>query len=377
MSQSKVGLGLYVHIPFCLKKCHYCNFVITTDRSPEMRTRFFDALEREVDDSVRRYGRLRFETLYFGGGTPSALSVDETRRVFALLRSRFDFAEKAEITWEVNPGDVDAEKIAAYREAGITRISLGIQSFEETSLQDMGRPHGRAEIEKTFSELKSSGFENISVDFILRLPGETLQHVKKNLDAAIQMNPAQFSLYDLEVHAATVYGQRAARGELVQISEEDHEEEAGMAEAMLEAAGYEQYALGAFARPGYEARHNLNYWHNGSYLGLGPGAFGYMEGVRYQRAPDVRRWIEKCLASDFEPDTADHLSPEQIELETLLTGLRLREGIELKKLSRISEQTREKWGLLVTEKLLVLEDGRLRFTPRGRFLAESVFAALV
>ncbi len=374
MNHRAVLPGLYVHVPFCLKKCHYCNFVITTDRSNDMRQQFFAALEREINYSRGRYGRLKFETLYFGGGTPSALTAAETLKVFELLRNAFDFANGAEVTWEVNPGDVDAEKIAVYRAAGVTRISLGIQSFQEASLRDMGRPHGLAEIRQTMQALRSEGFKNISVDLILRLPGETLEHVRHNLESALALEPAQFSLYDLEVHAATVYGARAARGELKQISESEHEAVTEFAEQRLEKAGYIQYALGAFARPGFESRHNLNYWHNGAYLGLGPGAFGYMEGVRYQHAPDVQRWIGKCLRADWKPETEDVLTPAQKELETLLTGLRLKEGISP---GDFSEDTKEKIRPLVERKLLAQESGRIALTQRGRFLAESVFAALV
>jgi len=370
-------LSLYVHIPFCLRKCSYCNFVITVDRSETMRHRFFTALELEVRAAQEKYGRLCFDTVYFGGGTPSALSAEETVRLFALLKQFFDFKPGAEITWEVNPGDVDLEKIQAYRRLGINRVSLGIQSFQEASLKDMARPHGSAEVYETMRLLRAHEFQNISVDLILRLPGESLDIMRQNIQAALALEPAQFTLYDLEVNVGTVYGVRAERGDLTLISETEHEKIAEFAEQTLEAAGYGQYSLGVFARPGFESRHNLNYWHNGDYLALGPGAYGYMRGVRYQDAPDVRRWMNKWETGARQPDAADVLSAMDQEKENLLTGLRLREGVQMKICERYLETLGPRINELIGEGLLETNCGRLILTKRGRFLFESVSAELV
>lgn len=328
-------------------------------------------------EAQERYGRLCFDTVYFGGGTPSSLTADETVKLFTLLKQYFDFRPGAEITWEVNPGDVDASKIGVYRGAGINRISLGIQSFQESSLKDMARPHGVAEVHDTMRMLRAEGFQNISVDLILRLPGETLEIVRKNIEGALALDPAQFTLYDLEVNAGTVYGTKAARGELVLISEAEHEEIAEVAEQVLEASGYGQYSLGVFAKPGFEARHNLNYWHNGEYLALGPGAYGYMRGVRYQFAPDVRRWMKKWELRDHQPDIADTLSAMEQEKENLLTGLRLREGVSMQICERYLETLGPKINVLIGEGLLEIRQGQLMLTKRGRFLFESVSAELV
>ena len=342
-----------------------------------MRHRFFSAIEREAAAAYEKYGRLQFDTVYFGGGTPSALSADETRELFEILKKFFGFKLGAETTWEINPGDVDAEKIKVYRNLGINRVSLGVQSFQETSLKDMARPHSTAEIHETFRALKEESFDNISIDLILRLPGETLETTRLNLQAALALKPAQFSLYDLQIHAATVYGQRAARGELAQASEEEHEHIAELCETVLEEAGYTQYALGAFAKPGFESRHNLNYWHNGDYLALGPGAFGYMQGVRYQHAPDVRRWMKKWETGDGVPDMADTLSAMEKEKETLLTGLRLREGVLMQRCERYLETISERIQAMIQQEFLESSCGRLRLTRRGRFMFESVSAELV
>jgi oxygen-independent coproporphyrinogen-3 oxidase len=201
--------------------------------------------------------------------------------------------------------------------------------------------------------------------------------MRQNIQAALALEPAQFTLYDLEVNAGTVYGARAERGDLSLISEAEHEKIAEFAEQTLETAGYGQYSLGVFARPGFESRHNLNYWHNGDYLALGPGAYGYMQGVRYQDAPDVRRWMKKWETGVRQPDAADVLSAMDQEKENLLTGLRLREGVQMKICERYLETMGSRINVLIGEGLLETNSGRLILTKRGRFLFESVSAELV
>ena len=369
--------GLYVHIPFCLRKCHYCRFVITLDRSPAVREKFLSSLEQEITQAARQYGRILFDTLYLGGGTPSALSVQEMERLLGALRSHFDFKDQGELTCEVNPGDAGIEKLRYYRRLGINRISLGVQAFQEHLLQDMGRPHGLQEIEEILAAVRAEGFANVSLDFILRLPGQHLDDWKNSLDLAVRWGPGQFSLYDLEVHADTVYGARQRQGRLNLAEEPEHEQMMAFAETFLEEAGYAQYALSAFARPGFESRHNLIYWNNQEYLGLGPGAFSYLDGVRYQFAPTVARYFEKCGRADWKPDQADRLDAEKKELETLLTGLRLREGVDLSRFPLIRRSTEEKTAPLVQKGFLACEGERLLMTRKGRFVAESIFARLV
>ena len=241
----------------------------------------------------------------------------------------------------------------------------------------MARPHGVAEVYETMKSLRAFGFQNISVDLILRLPGESPEMMRENIQTALALEPAQFTLYDLEVNAGTVYGARAERGELTLISEVEHEKTAEFAEETLEAAGYIQYSLGVFAKPGFEARHNLNYWHNGEYLALGPGAYGYMRGVRYQHAPDVRRWMKKWETGDLKPDSNDILFEMDQEKENLLTGLRLREGVAMKICERYLETIGSRIHALIGNGLLETRAGQLILTKRGRFLFESVSAELV
>lgn len=369
--------GLYLHIPFCLQKCHYCDFVITVDRSPEKRERFFKTIEREAGQAAQRWGCLEFDTLYLGGGTPSALSAEEMGRLFGIVRERFSVDPEAEVTCEVNPGDVDAKKLAAYRALGINRVSVGAQSFNDRLLQEMNRPHDASAIEETASILRKLGFPNISLDLILRLPGQTLEDARDSVERAVALGVSQVVLYDLDVHEKTVYGWRLRRGELKLPDEETHERMFARAEQILEQAGYLHYEVANFAKPGLESRHNLLYWTNQEYLGLGPGAFSYLNRVRSQFAPDVGRYLTKCEAGDWTPDESEQISDENWEIETLLTGLRLSWGVNLKNFPRIRPRLEPTLAELLDQKLVEETDGRLALSRRGRYIAESVIARLV
>lgn len=369
--------GLYVHIPFCLQKCHYCDFVITVDRSPAVKERFFRALEREMEQAAVRHGPLSFDTLYFGGGTPSALEPEEMERIVQRLKKTFSFAPEAETTCEVNPGDVDRRKLETYRRLRINRISVGAQSFTDELLKEMNRPHGAQAIEETVRTLRELGFTNISMDLILRLPGQILEDARNSVRQAVALDVSQVVLYDLDVHEKTVYGRRLKQGTLVLPDEAVHERMFSGAETILEKAGYLHYEVANFAKPGFESQHNLLYWTNQEYLGLGPGAFSYLNGVRSQFAPDVNRYLAKCEAGDWAPDESEKISDENKEVETLLTGLRLSRGLELGPFHRIREPLEKAVEELIPQGLVERNGDRVALTRRGRYVAESVIGRIV
>ena len=369
--------GLYVHVPFCLQKCHYCDFVITTKRSGKDREDFFRAFEKELRQTVSKYGRLNFETLYLGGGTPSALEGGEMERLAALLRSEFDFKLGFEFTCEVNPGDVDAQKLESYRRAGINRISLGVQAFQDPLLKDMGRPHTVKDIDETLQALRSLGFENISFDLIAGLPKQTLGDYKKSLEKLIELGASQLSLYDLDVHEPTVYGMRRRRGQLPVPEEETRAQMYELTCALLPASGYRHYEISTFAKPGYESKHNQLYWRNREYLGLGPGAFSYLNGVRYQFASDMRRYLKKCAEGIWEPDVEDRLSEEEKETETLFTGLRLIEGVDLGQFQIIRKKTEDRLEKAGPYQWFKRQENKISLSPKGRFFVEKAIGLLI
>jgi len=367
--------GLYVHIPFCLKKCHYCDFVITTKRDPATKQSFFSAFEAELKHSISKYGKLQFDTVYFGGGTPSALEPGEFDHIYGLLSRAFEFKPGFEFTVEVNPGDISSAKIEAYRKAGVNRVSLGVQAFQEHLLKDMNRPHGTEEVKCTVEALRQVGLTNISMDMILLLPNQTIADIEETSKRLLELNPNQVSVYDLDVHERTVYGQRRREGRLKLASEAEHAVMAEQVVQGLESAGFIHYELSNFAKPGFESRHNLIYWNNQSYLGLGPGAFSYMNGIRYQFSDSVDGYFRKTLTRDWNNQTEDRLTEEEIEKESLLTGVRLKEGMDLRRLALLREKTEKAAEIYIQEGLLEKDGFRLKFTVKGKLVAETILCS--
>jgi oxygen-independent coproporphyrinogen III oxidase len=369
--------GLYLHLPFCKKKCHYCDFVITLKRGSKDRGVFFGALEKEIRHQAALRGRLAFDTLYFGGGTPSILEPQEMESLLEILHASFEIRPDCEFSFEMNPDDAELLKLRAFRGLGMNRVSLGVQSLNDALLKEMNRPHDSRQVVEAVSVLRQAGFENISLDLIAKLPAQTLADFEKSVRGAVDLGASQISIYDLDVHEDTVFGTRRREGRLLLPPEEIHFRMLETAETVLEEAGYEHYEITNFAKPGFQSKHNLIYWHNQEYLVLGPGAFSYLSGTRSQFAPDFRRYMEKCRAGDWTPETEDALSEENKETETLMTSLRLKEGANLRLLKLIGPSVRERAKLLVRENFLEEADGVIRLTRRGRFVAENVFVNLI
>lgn len=369
--------GLYIHIPFCARKCFYCDFVITVKHSADDRFRFFSALENELAQAARRRGRLPFTTLYLGGGTPSLLTPDELSRILDAVRQRFVIAPDAEITLELNPDDASEENLGALRLRGINRISVGVQSFNDRLLRQMGRLHDAERARQALRLIRKAGFTNVSADLILRLPEQTVDDVRDSVGELIEAGVSQVVLYDLDVHEKTVYGLRQRQGRLPLPEEPLHLEMFSAAVTALENAGFAQYEVSSFARPGFESRHNLIYWRNQEYLGLGPGAFSYLDGTRSQFAGGTARYLKKCEAGDWQPDTAEIISPYNRQVETLLTELRLAEGVDLEQLPELRNLLDGAIQPLLEKGLVRVEGSRLSMTRQGRFIAETILSELV
>jgi oxygen-independent coproporphyrinogen-3 oxidase len=369
--------GLYIHIPFCETRCHYCNFVTTAEHSPDLRKRFFKAFFLEVKRAHERFSPLFFDTLYLGGGTPSCLSVSEMERMVAGVRSAFKFKKDFEFSCEFNPGDGDEIKLQKFREEGICRISLGCQAFQDKILKRLGRRHTVKDIVRTLQKIRRAGIGNISFDLMLRLPGQTIRDFQGSLQKCIELGASQVSLYDLEVHGKSSFGQFQKEGKLELPGEEEHAKMYEAAIEILTKAGYEHYEISNFAKPGFASKHNRIYWHNQEYLGLGPGAFSYLNGVRSQFAPDLEGYLSKCEAGDWKNDTEDKLSDEEKETETFAMGLRLREGVRPETFPRIYSALKERLNTLCEEGLMKWSGENIQLTDRGKFLSEDVFGFLL
>ena len=369
--------GLYIHIPFCETRCHYCNFVTTAKHTPNLRKWFFQSLAAEIKHAREHYGQLSFDTVYLGGGTPSCLKIPEIESLIAEVHAAFEFKNGYEFACEFNPGDSDEAKLRALSKSGVNRISLGCQTFKDEILQRLGRRHQVQDIMETVAKVRQAGIQNVSFDLMLRLPGQTVEDFRDSVCRCIGLGASQVSLYDLEIHAETRFGQLQKDGKLDLPPEEEHARMYEGAIELLTGAGYEHYEISNFARPGLASRHNLIYWHNQEYLGLGPGAFTYLDGIRSQFASDLARYLEKCKALDWKNDTKDHLSAEDQETETLVTGLRLREGMRPAMFSKIFPALRGRLNTLCEEGLMERSGENVRLTDRGKRLSEDVFAFLL
>lgn len=289
--------GLYVHIPFCIRKCYYCDFNSFRLRGPE-RDHFLDLLEQEADRWAARLeaagGVPVLDTLYVGGGTPTTLEAGQLARLFGALRQRFPLAPQAEITVEANPGTLTLEKLAALREAGVNRLSLGAQVFDDGLLRRLGREHDAAAIETSVALAREAGIPSLNLDLIFALPGQDLRGWRATLQRALALEPDHLSCYSLIIEEGTPFYRWHQMGRLPR---PDEEEELAMYQAAIEAAEgvvLAQYEISNFARPGHQSRHNLIYWRNQPYLGLGPGAHSWWEGVRRANLGPCLRTRRPC-----------------------------------------------------------------------------------
>lgn len=264
--------GLYIHIPFCSSRCSYCDFATGLYQS-ELAERYVRALVAEIRSSAEAGARVN--TIYFGGGTPSLLDPAQLDRILVAVRDQFDVDAASEITLEINPGSVTPEKLLDFRKLGINRASFGAQTFDDRELAKLGRSHTAADARRTFQDLRTAGFDNVSFDLIAGLPGQTLAGWERNVDEALSLQPEHFSFYLLEVHSGTPLAQHIERG-LQPVPDEDLA--AVMYERMLEravAAGYEHYEISNLCRPGFDSRHNTKYWTGEPYFGFGCSAHSY------------------------------------------------------------------------------------------------------
>ncbi len=319
----------------------------------------------------------RFDTLYVGGGTPSLLELDEARQFFKMLKKHFKIKPSAEQTWEVNPGDLTQEKANLYRELGLNRISLGAQSFNDETLKKINRTHDARAIEASFKILRSAGFKNISMDLMLSLPGENLADVEHTLKEAVRLSCEHISLYELTVEEKTVFGHLLAKGQLKLPSDDLQTQMLKTARSFLKKNGYQHYELLSYTKPGFESRHNRIYWANESYLGLGPGAYSYINGKRWRFAAAVEEYLNKIKQNDWKPVEEESLDPDAKEIESLLLALRLlKEGAEHKRFKKVMEQKKSDIASLKEKGLVEFSKNNLRLTEKGQLFAESVFTEL-
>ena len=367
--------SMYVHIPFCTQICHYCDFNKFFIQNQPV-DEYIEALGKEM--SLYDLDNKEMKTVFIGGGTPTALDAFQMERLLSSIHDHISLGTDYEFTIEANPGDLTKDKLAVMKEAGVNRLSLGVQTFNEQLLKKIGRAHNVDDVYRTVSLAREAGFENISIDLIYSLPGQTIDDLKETIDRALEFELPHFSAYSLIIEPKTVFYIMLNKGKLSLPSEDT---EASMYEYVMdrmERAGYHQYEISNFGKPGYESKHNLVYWNNEEYYGFGAGAHGYLDGIRYHNHGPLKKYMnaigngEKPIIEQINVSTREKMEEE------MFLGLRKTDGVSLEGFQRhfgvdMNEVFGEVIANLTQKELLVISDGKIKLTRQGKLIGNEVF----
>ncbi len=384
-TEPKKLLGLYVHIPFCVKKCNYCDF-LSAPADETVKKRYVDALCREIAEYQELTKEYELKTLYFGGGTPSVLPVELLELILKTIQNSFTIAmEEAEVTLEVNPKTVTKDKLVRYRELGINRLSIGVQSAKQEELALLGRIHTFEDANNTVAWARKAGFENISVDLISALPLQTLEDYKENVEAILSLNPEHISSYSLIVEEGTPFYEQYAEGKEKRADLPEEETDRAMyayTKERLCKAGYERYEISNYAKPGFESRHNSSYWMGTEYIGVGLGASSLFTNARYHNETDLSVYMEDAEAGrDVRREIERLVESEQME-EFMILGLRRMCGVSREEFQkRFGRPIETVYGTALQKlkklELLVTDGDRIALTDAGIDVSNQVFLEFV
>lgn len=370
----------YIHIPFCHHICHYCDFNKVFMKGQPVHE-YLEALDKEMAITVQDQPN-GLETVFVGGGTPTALNERQLELLVESIQKRLKIDNKAEYTFEANPGDLTKEKLAILKAGGVNRLSFGVQTFNDDLLKAIGRTHRAKDVFASIEAAQSLGFENISIDLIYSLPGQTKQDVIQSIQTALSLGLVHYSGYSLIIEPKTVFYNLMQKGKLPVPSQDAEAEMYETLMDQMELNGLKQYEISNFAVPGYESRHNLTYWNNQEYYGFGAGAHGYVNGVRQSNYGPLKKYMEPLAAGELPVIEAHHVSREEKMEEEMFLGLRKTEGVSVRQfelkfeenlLSLFNEQISE-WS---SKGLLKAEDGRIFLTRQGRMLGNEVFQSFI
>ena len=370
-TMQKKPTSAYVHIPFCTQICYYCDFSKVFIKNQPV-----DSYLEHLLQEFHSYDIQKLRTLYIGGGTPTALSASQLEVLLDGLTKNLDLSMLEELTIEANPGDLDADKIAVLKNSAVNRVSLGVQTFDDKMLKKIGRSHLEKDIYENIDRLKLAGFDNISIDLIYALPGQTMDQVKDNVAKAIALDIPHMSLYSLILENHTVFMNRMRRGKLPLPKEELEADMFDYIIAELERAGFEHYEISNFSKQGFESRHNLMYWDNAEYYGIGAGASGYVNGVRYKNHGPIRHYL-KAVEEGNARINEEHLSLREQMEEEMFLGLRKKSGVSMKRFEeKFGTSFDDLYGQVVRDLchqgLLQVEGQQIRMTKKGLFLGDTV-----
>jgi oxygen-independent coproporphyrinogen-3 oxidase len=368
-------LSLYLHLPFCRRRCRYCSFVSSAGREAEIPA-YVRALKNEIRLSRRTNAAVR--TIYFGGGTPSLFEPSRIAEIIGTIRNHYEVVEDAEVTLEANPCTVDGGYFQKLRLAGVNRVSLGVQSLDDGELKFLGRLHSAAEALNAVRLVKKAGFDNVSLDFIYGIPGRLIDTWREMLKQITGLNVRHLSLYALTLEEDTPLGKAVKDGEIPAPDHDAAAQEYEIACDELTKSDYEQYEISNWAQPGFESRHNLVYWTGGDYLGLGCAAHSYLDGVRRANHSDIDEYLA-ALNSNLLPNQArEEIGPATALAEAIFLGLRMNAGISADDIiKRFKIDLKQLYSTEIAELtelgLVELNGAVLKLTPRGRLLGNEVF----
>lgn len=372
--------AVYIHIPFCTNKCYYCDFNSFVTKNPQLVWDYLEALEREMEETVRRFPPEQIRTIFVGGGTPTFLDAKQMEFFLASVAKHFpNRGADLEFTLEANPGTTDPEKLSVMRAGGVNRISFGVQSFDDSLLQRIGRIHDSEQVYRSLAHAKEAGFTNLSIDLIFGLPDQTLGLFQKTLDAAFSLDLPHFSSYSLKVEENTLFHTLYEKDKLPLPPEEEEVTMYDTLMSEMEAHGYRQYEISNFARPGYESRHNMTYWRNEPYYGIGAGAHGYVNGERHVNAGPVQQYIQLVQERGLPRIEQFAVTAEEQMEDHMIMGLRMMSGVDEAGFAArfgvsLADVFRNSMADLIDAGLLERTGGYLRLTKKGIPLGNEVFA---
>ena len=375
----KKEIGLYIHVPFCKSKCYYCDFISFANKEMCFEE-YIEAVIKEINytDLSKYYIR----TVYIGGGTPSILDSRYIVKVLSEIKLHVD--NDAEITIEVNPGTVNKEKLKDYKEAGVNRLSIGLQSTNDNLLKEIGRIHKYEDFLKVYEEAREIGFKNINVDLIFGLPNQSIEMLEESVKKVIELKPEHISVYSLILEEGTKIYNMVAEGKIELPSEELERRMYWTVKEMLEEAGYTHYEISNFAKPGYESRHNSDCWKQKEYIGIGVAAHSYLNDTRYSNIENLEQYIENINNNAFDKNVTIHekQTKDSKQMEYMLLGLRKLKGVSIKEFKNKFGQNpiflyHKKLDKLVKEELLEIDGDYIKLTDKGLDLANLVWEEFV
>ncbi|MFR8104568.1 MAG: radical SAM family heme chaperone HemW [Clostridia bacterium] len=380
-------IGIYIHIPFCKQKCSYCDFV-SFPKDKSIQEQYIQALIKEIKERKIELQNLQEEcqasTVYVGGGTPSYIEANAIKQILEEIKQVYRIENDAEFTIEMNPGTISEEKLRIYKESGINRISIGLQTTQDNLLKQIGRIHTYEQFLENYKLARKLGFSNINVDLMIGLPNQNMKNVEESIERVIKLNPEHISVYSLILEEGTKLYEQYLKNELELPTEEMERDMYWKVKEKLEKAGYRQYEISNFAKQGKESKHNLACWNQKEYLGFGLAAHSYLENTRYSNTEDIEEYMKNIELGKLTKNRILHetQTEEDKRKEYMLLGLRKIEGVSISKFKEKFVQNplflfRKELNRLVEENLITVELDQIKLTPKGLNLANIVWEEFV